>query len=80
TLLLINHQLDMNKNAGLDVLRGGDPDNGTLVPVATPTGPINTPLPAGQIIDSTLNVTQSFLVQAATIKFSILHQNIPDLT
>jgi subtilisin-like proprotein convertase family protein len=74
------HQIDTNLNAGVDLLRGGDPVNGAIVPNLYPSGPINTPLPADRTVDSVINVPDSFLVEGVTLQLSIQHQNDPDLT
>ena len=78
--LAFGNEIDTNLNAGVDVLRGGDPLNGTLIPNVYPSGTINTPIPAGQTIDSVINVPDSFLIEGVTLQLSILHQNDPDLT
>src|SRR5262249_19410987 len=67
-------------NAGLNLLRGGDPISGAIVPKAYPSGTMNTPLPASTTVDSIINVPDSFLVQGVTLQFTIKHQNDPDLT
>ena len=77
--LTFGHQVDSNLNAGVDLLRGGDPNNGTILPNAFASGTINKTLPAGQTIDSVINVPASFLVQGATVQLSIQHAFDPDL-
>lgn len=72
--------VDANFNAGLNLLRGGDPSNGTTLPNPFASGPINVNLPPGQTVSSSINVPSSFLVQGATITLNIQHQNDPDLT
>jgi subtilisin-like proprotein convertase family protein len=73
------YKVDTNLNAGVDLLRGGDPNNGTLLPVSFSTGTVNTPLPASRTIDSKITVASNFLVQGVTVTLSIQHQNDPDL-
>ncbi|HXG10475.1 MAG TPA: Ig-like domain repeat protein [Gemmataceae bacterium] len=73
------NRADTNFNAGVDLLRGGDPNNRTLLPVTFTSGTVNLPLPAGQTVDARINVPQSFLVQGVTVQLTIQHQHIPDL-
>ena len=74
------NQIDVNHNAGLDVLRGGDPDNGTALLNTYTTGTLNTPIPAGSTVNIPINVTDSFLVQNVTLALTIQHKSDPDLT
>ncbi|MFO0926215.1 MAG: Ig-like domain repeat protein [Gemmataceae bacterium] len=74
------NQLDINQNAGVDLLRGGDPDNGTILPVTFNSGTVNLPISHGQVVESIINVPQSFAVQGARLTFSLNHPNNPDLT
>src|SRR5213079_2210144 len=53
------NKVDTNLNAGLDLLRGGDPNNGTLLNVPINSGTLNTSLPASRTTDSKLNVPSS---------------------
>jgi subtilisin-like proprotein convertase family protein len=71
--------LDTNLNAGVDLLRGGDPNNGTVLSIPISSGTVNTPLPADTTVDSLINVPSSFLVQGVTVQLTIQHQNDPDL-
>jgi len=74
-------QGDTNLNAGVDALFGADPNNGALVPTAYPSvAPNNNlSLPPGQVIDSIINVPDSYVVQGVVVQLTILHQNDPDL-
>jgi subtilisin-like proprotein convertase family protein len=54
--------------------------SGALVAVVNSSGTINTPLPAGQTVNSVLNVAQNFLVEGVSVTLSIQHQNDPDLS
>ena len=74
------NQIDINHNAGLDLLRGGDPNNGTEIVNTYTTGNVNTSLPAGQTTNIPLNVPDDFLIQNVTLSLSILHKSDPDLT
>jgi subtilisin-like proprotein convertase family protein len=74
------NQIDINHNAGLDLLRGGDPDNGTALLNTYTTGTLSTPIPAGSTVNIPINVTDSFLVQNVTLSLTIQHKSDPDLT
>ena len=74
------HQIDTNHNAGLDLLRGGDPVNGISIANAYTTGTVNTSLPAGKTVNIPINVPDSFLVQNVTLSLTIQHKSDPDLT
>jgi subtilisin-like proprotein convertase family protein len=74
------NQVDTNLNAGLSLLRGGDPNNGTLLTTTYASGTVNTPLPPVSTTSSVINVPSSFLVQGVTLTLTIQHQNDPDLT
>jgi subtilisin-like proprotein convertase family protein len=71
--------LDTNQNAGLDFLRGTSPTAGTVNFTASST---NVPviIPDRQTVNSTLNVTSSFLIQNVTLTLNITHGHDPDLT
>ena len=74
------NQIDTNHNAGLDLLRGGDPTNGAAIVKTYTTGTVNTSLPAGQTVNIPINVTDSFLVENVTLSLTIQHKSDPDLT
>ena len=74
------NQIDINHNAGLNLLRGGDPNNGTELTNTYTTGTVNTTLPAGTTVNIPINVTDSFLVQNVTLSLTIQHKSDPDLT
>ena len=76
---LNGNRVDANLNAGVNLLRGGDPNNGTILPITFASGAVNTPLPPSLTVNSIINVTSNFLVQGATLTLNLQHQNIPDL-
>ncbi len=79
--LNFGNQLDTNLNAGVDLLRGGDPNNGSVLPIAYPSSGANNnvPIPAGLTVNSIINVPDSYLVQGVTVQLTIQHDNDPDL-
>jgi subtilisin-like proprotein convertase family protein len=80
--LVFGNRVDTDTDAGVDLLRGGDPNNGSILPLTfNSSGANNNKLiPAISTVSSVINVGSSFLVQGVTLTLSINHQNIPDLT
>jgi subtilisin-like proprotein convertase family protein len=74
------NQVDTNFNAGVDLLRGGDPVNGTIQKNTYNSGAVNIPIQAGQTATSSIFVPTSYLVQGATLTLTIQHPNDPDLS
>src|SRR5262249_38487120 len=75
--------LDTNLNAGLDQLRGINP-NGTTTPVTVVSPSQNVPIPdatAGGpgVLSSTLTVTDDFLIQGLTLTLNVAHARVTDL-
>jgi subtilisin-like proprotein convertase family protein len=75
------NKLDVNLNAGLDVLRGGDPINGTITTVTVASGPLapNNLKGGGQESLFQVTVNDSFIIQSTTLQLNIQHDNVPDL-
>ncbi len=78
--LVFGNKVDTSLSAGVSLLTGAAVTGGTLLQASYPTGTIDTPLPAGTTVDSTINVPDSYLVQGVSVTLSIQHQNDPDLT
>ncbi|HKI38793.1 MAG TPA: proprotein convertase P-domain-containing protein, partial [Gemmataceae bacterium] len=77
--LFFGNKVDTSLDAGVDLLRGVVINGGTLLQAPYASGLINTPLPAGQTVESTINVPDSYIVQGATVTLTIKHNNDPDL-
>jgi subtilisin-like proprotein convertase family protein len=75
--------LDTNQNAGVDVLRGVDPNgaaagatfNTTAAPVAIKPGSAAKPVTT----DISITVPDSFVIQGTTVRLDITYPNDPDL-
>jgi subtilisin-like proprotein convertase family protein len=72
--------MDVNLNAGLDVLRGGSPQNAQLVPITVGATPGAVTIGPGKTVTSTLTFTDPFLIEGATLQLNILDTNDPDLS
>ncbi len=72
-------RLDTNLNAGLDVLRGGDPATGQLQDITYNSANVPVTLTPGRNVVSLVNVPDNFLIQGAKLQLNILHPNTPDL-
>ncbi len=76
------HALDMNQNAGLQVLRQVD-TGGSTVPITynssdTPQGIVTT-IP-NNVTTSVINVTDDFPIQGITLRLNVTYPNDPQLT
>jgi subtilisin-like proprotein convertase family protein len=70
--------IDANLNAGLDVLRGTA--TGVNVPVTVASKDVPKAISPGRGVDSTLDVTDNFVIQGVTLTLNITFPNDPDLT
>ncbi len=76
------NQEDTNFNAGVNVLRGGDPSNGSPQPVPLASSGAVTLRPGGTAT-STININSNandFLVQGVSVTVNIQHGHDADLT
>jgi subtilisin-like proprotein convertase family protein len=72
--------MDANFNAGLDVLRGGNPVVGSTAIDTINSGPLSTSIGPLRTVSVPLTVSDSFIIQGATLQLNILSTFDPDLS
>src|SRR5262249_6089515 len=82
---LAGESVDTNLNAGLDVLRGANPQAAVLSQVTTASGTVNVALTPNRTVTSTITITDPFVIQqSAAAPFQLIldiaHNNDPDLS
>jgi subtilisin-like proprotein convertase family protein len=80
----IGEGVDTNFNAGVDVLRGGNPTTGTFVTNSYNSGAVNLTIPAGGVLTSVIPVSDIFTIAQNTthhiqLQLDIDKVNDPDL-
>jgi subtilisin-like proprotein convertase family protein len=75
----LGNAVDVNLNAGLDVLRGVNPTSAATVPIVADSGTLSLSLPPGRTTEALIQVDDNFPIQSMTARLNISAFNDPDL-